>query len=200
MENTPHTKYTKIMLLGLVAILLVASTVGYMVSQNMNSKQKGSDNTQINISPTIAPTLIPYPVQGALTLKEKSGQSIKIGSPFTIDVYATSSKDTVAGYDVVLSFDTSSLDSQSIQSTADAFRIFTYKRTNHISVSGTKNLSITEPVRFTNTPILSFTFIATKKGSYTFSLKPVGNESSKLVNEAAAVTYPETNDIRLEIN
>jgi len=200
MENTGHTKYTHLMLLVLAIILLVASIVGYIVSQRMNVNQTGENKTQITIIPTIAPTLIPYPVKGSLVLKEKAGQDMKLVMPFTIDIFATSSKDTVAGYDVVLSYDTGALETQAIQNKADSFRIFTYKRANHISVSATKNLSITEEIRFAQTPILSFTFIAKKKGTYMFSLKPVGSETSKLVNEAAAVTYPETNDIRIEIN
>jgi len=200
MENTEHTKYTRLMLLMLAFILLVASLVGYIVSQRMNANQTGESKTQITIAPTVVPTLIPYPVKGSFVLKEKTGQTITLGDPFIVDVFATSSKDTVAGYDVVLSYGTSALENQSVQNRADTFRIFTYKRTNHLSISATKNLSVTEPVRFTETPLLSFTFVAKKKGTYVYSLKPVGNESSKLVNEAAAVTYPETNDIRLEIN
>ena len=188
------------MLFVLAMVLLIASIIGYFLSQRVNSPKKGATQTQITIIPTVAPTLIPYPVQGAFTLETKASKTVKLGAPFTIDLLATSSKDTVAGYDVVLSYDTSVFDSQSVQNNAASFRIFTYKRTNHLSISATKNLSITEPVRFAQTPILSFTFTAKKKGSYVFSLKPVGNESSKLVNEAAAVTYPETNDIRLEIN
>ena len=200
MEKTEHTKYTRLMLLILAVILLVASIVGYVVSQRMNVNQKGESTTQITIAPTVVPTLIPYPVKGSFILKEQMGKTITLGNPFIIDVFATSSKDTVAGYDVVLSYDTSALENQSVQNRVNAFRIFTYKRTNHLSISATKNLTVTEPIRFTETPLLSFTFVAKKKGTYVFSLKPVGNESSKLVNEAATVTYPETNDIRLEIN
>lgn len=200
MENTEHTKYTRLMLLILAVVLLVASVIGYFVSQRMNSTQKGEGKTQITVVPTLAPTLIPYPVHGSFMLKEKTGQSLKVGQSFVIDLIATSSKDTVAGYDVVLSYDTGAIDNQSVQNMSTSFRIFTYKRTNHLSISATKNLSVTEPIRFDKSSILSFTFSAKKKGIYVFSVKPVGNESSKLVNEAAAVTYPETNDIRLEIN
>lgn len=200
MENTEHTKYTRLMLFVLAMVLLSASIIGYFLSQRVNSNKRGASQTQITIVPTVAPTLIPYPVKGMLVLESKGGKTAKVGESFTIDLVATSSKDTVAGYDVVLSYDTSVFDSQSVQNSVAAFRIFTYKRTNHLSISATKNLSITEPIRFVQTPILSFTFTAKKKGTYVFSLKPVGNESSKLVNEAAAVTYPETGDIRLEIN
>lgn len=188
------------MLLILAVLLLIASMVGYTVSQRMSLQQRGNNQTQVILSPTVAPTLIPYPVKGSLALKALGGLSPRLNSPFTIDLFATSSKDTVAGYDVILSYDTDAFDSQSVQNKADSFRIFTYKRPNHIAISATKNLTVTEPVRFTNTPLLSFTFLPKKRGVYIFSLKPVGNESSKLVNEAAAVTYPETNDIRLEIN
>lgn len=191
------------MLFILAIVLLCASIIGYFVSRNISSNGGAITTNSIPTPtdlPSPSPTLIPYPVKGTLLLKAEGGQVAKVGTPFTLNVFATSSKDTVAGYDVVLSYDTEAIENQSVQNKADAFRIFTYKRSKHISVSATKNLSVAEQVRFSDTPILSLTFIAKKKGSYTFSFKPVGNESSKFVNEVAAVTYPETSDIRLEIN
>jgi len=202
MENTEHTKYTRTMLLILAFILLIASIVGYIASGKMRTNQNSAETKTVKtIVPTIEPTLIPYPIQGSLTLKEQTGKTVVTnGSPFTLDLFATSSKDTVAGYDVILSYDTTAFERQMVQNKMDTFRIFTYDRANHLSISATKNLTSKEEIRFANTPILSFTFIAKKKGSYIFSLKPVGNESSKLVNETAQVTYPEPQDFRLEIN
>lgn len=201
MENTSHTTYTKIMLLILAFLLLCASIVGYIVSQRMQQNKNAVNTVRPTAMPTAAPTLIPYPVKGLFVLKEQSGlQSGKLGAPVTLDLIATSSKDTVAGYDVILSYDKTAFSRQSVQNKADAFRIFTYDRAAHLSISATKNLQVSEPIQFSNTPILSFTFIAEKKGTYVFSLKAVGNESSKLVNESAQVTYPESADFRLEIN
>ncbi|MFH0773817.1 MAG: hypothetical protein V1922_05920 [bacterium] len=201
MEHTPHTTYTRIMLLILALVLLSASITGYFVSQRMQSSPKGTDAIQITTAPKIVPTLIPYPTKGSFVLKEQSMlQSVKLGMPVVIDLIATSSTDTVAGYDAILSYDESAFERQSVQNKVDSFRIFTYDRTTHLSISATKNLQVSEQIRFSSTPILTFTFLAKKKGTYIFSLKPVGNESSKLVNESAQVTYPESNDFRLEIN
>ena len=156
---------------------------------------------EVTLSPTAAPTLIPYPVKGLFVLKEQTGvQSVKEGEPFVIDVIATSGTDTVAGYDAIFSYDETAFARQSVQNKLDTFRIFTYDKDTHVSISATKNLQETDPVRFANTPILSLTFIGKKQGTFVFSLKSVGNESSKLVNESAQVTYPETSDFRLEIN
>ncbi len=201
MENsTPHTKYTRSMLLILALVLLFASIIGYFASRRIQSNQNGAE-VRVTSAPTVIPTLIPYPVKGQFMLKEKAGQkSVKLGSAFTIDVNATSSTDTVAGYDVVFSYDKTAFERTSVQSIATSFRIFPFERGNHLSISATKNLQVTEPIRFVNTPILSLSFVAKKKGTFTFSLKPIGNESSKLVNESAQVTYPETNDFLLEIN
>lgn len=199
MDSTSHTKYTRIMLLILAGVLLLASVVGFFVSQKLQSNQN-SGSTETLVVPTAVPTLIPYPTQGSFVLREQKGQqSVQLGQSFIIDVYATSSKDTVAGYDAILSYDKTVFERQSVQNKVDSFRIFTFDRSNHLSISATKNLQVIEPIRFTNTPLLSFTFVAKKKGTYTFSLKPVGNESSKLVNESAQVTYPESKDFRLEI-
>lgn len=199
MENIPHTKYTRIMLLILAFILLTASVVGFLVSRQLQSNQN-SGSTQVYIVPSVVPTLIPYPTQGTFVIREQKGsQSVSLGQPFTLDIYATSSKDTVAGYDVIFTYDKSVFERQSVQNKMSSFRIFTFDRAKHLSISATKNLSVTEPIRFTDTPLLSITFTAKKKGTYNFSLKPVANESSKLVNESAQVTYPESKDFRLEI-
>jgi hypothetical protein len=199
MENSQHAKYTKIMLLGLAGVLLLASVIGFFVSRRLPSDQN-SGATKTYIAPSIVPTLIPYPVKGLFVLREQNGaQSVQQGQPIVIDVLATSSKDTVAGYDVIFSYDKTVFERQSVQNKNNSFRIFTFDRSNHLSISATKNLSVTEPIRFTDTPLLSFTFVAKKKGTYVFSLKPVANESSKLVNESAQVTYPESQDFRLEI-
>ena len=199
MENTEHTKYTRIMLLILALVLLFASIGGYIVSRNLPANKQGQ-STKVELpTPTIAPTLIPYPVKGSFVFSAPSGLTGQVGTPLVIDLTATGT-DSVAGYDVIFSYDTAAFQRQSIQNKADAFRIFTYDRGAHISISATKNLSITAPVTFAATPILSFTLLPQKKGTFLFSLKAVGNESSKLVNEAAEVTYPESSDLRLEIN
>ena len=202
MENANHTKYTRIMLLILLLILLLASIVGYFVSRRVQPNQNGAARTsQVTIVPTVAPTLIPYPIKGSFVLKEQTGATnIKLGTPFTINLTATSSKDTVAGYDAIFSYDETAFERQSVQNKEDSFRIFVYDRETHVSVSATKNLQVSEPIRFADTSLLSFTFVAKDKGTFIFSLKPVGNESSKLVNESAQVSYPETQDFRLEIN
>jgi len=199
MEDNSHTKYTRGMLLILAGILLLASIIGYVVSQNLQVN-KGGVATQNKSAPSIAPTLIPYPKNGSFVLKLRPGtQNIQTGKSFILDLYATSGKDTVAGYDVIFSYDQTAFSRQSVQNGLDSFRIFTFNRKGHLAISATKNISSVEPVRLDNTPLLSFTFIALKKGMYVFSLKPVGNESSKLVNERAQVTYPEVSDFRLEI-
>ena len=209
MDNTTHTPHTRLMLFILAFVLLFASIVGYVVSQRMANNPQGATSSPISLrlrsgqanlqSPK--PTLIPYPKQGTFTLKERSGAtSVKIGSNVIIDVLATSSVKSVMGYDAIISYDETVFNRQSVESKLPSFQIFTYNRGSHVSISATKNISANEPVVFSNTPILSLVFTANKKGTYTFSAKPVGNESSKIVNEAAEVTYPEPSDLRLEIN
>ncbi len=201
MDTTEHTLHTRRMLFILALILFVASLIGYFVSQKMDSgRGVSTTNYELRTTPSPIPTLIPYPVKGQFVLKERSGLTkIKQGTPFTLDIIATSSKDTVAGYDAIFSYDKTAFERQSLQNRSEQFRIFSYEREGHTSISATKNLTVNTDIRFSESPILTLSFIAKKTGTYTFSLKPVGNESSKLVNESAQVTYPETQDIRLEI-
>lgn len=197
-----QTKYTRFMLFILAIVLLVASIVGYIASRKMNVGLSAT-TTNYTLSPTNfpipTPSLIPYPVRGSLSIKEIGNTPHIVGTPITFAIIATSGKDTVAGYDVVISYDMSAFENQLIQNKLNSFKIYTFKRAKHISVSATKDLSVTEAVRMSNVSILSLSFLPKQKGTYVFSLKPVGNESSKFVSEAAAVTYPETSDISLEI-
>jgi hypothetical protein len=197
MEQTQHSRP---MLALLAVVLLVASIIGFFVSQNINKRPSTAEMTQVKMSPTLAPTLIPYETKGGFSFKLRDPQaSLKSGTPFIVDLYVTSSKDTVAGYDVVFTYDMKAFERQSIQNSLQSFRIFTFNRGNHVSISATKNIEVVEPIQFNNISILSFTFLPKQAGSFIFSLKPQGNESSKLVNESAVVTYPETTDLRLEI-
>lgn len=200
MEPTEtHTPHTKAMLFALAALLLVASVVGYGLSQNMQNKKTAAGFAKTDTSPTVTPTLIPYPKNGSFTLKTTTSV-VKLGESFSVDLVATSGEKPVAGYDVVLSYDKSALDRQSVQNFVDAFRIYTYDRTpDRTSISATKNIQVNDQVIFSNTPLLRFTFVATKTGTFSLSLKPVGAESSKMVDDEANVTYPELSDLSLEI-
>lgn len=199
-QETAHTTHTKLMLLILAFVLLTASVVGYLLSRNVVSNQNGAGTAQTPASPTSAPTLIPYPTKGTFVLKlQPSSTPSEVGSPIVLDLVATSGSDTVAGYDAVLSYDSQAFQKQSVESVQNAFRIYTYDRSTHLSISATKNLGVKEEISFVSTPILSFTFLPKKKGTFTFSLSPVGKESSKLVNESAQVTYPVVMDLRVEI-
>lgn len=200
MEPTDtHTPHTKFMLFVLAIVLFGASVTGYIISQNMQNKKTASGFTRQNMSPTITPTLIPYPKNGVFTLKP-SAQSMRVGETFSIDLIATSGKMPVAGYDVVLTYDKSAFNRQSVQNLEEAFRIYTYDRTaDRTSISATKNIQVTAPITFADSPLLRFTFVAKKAGNFTVSLKPVGAESSKMVDDEANVTYPDLSDISLEI-
>jgi hypothetical protein len=202
MENTTpeHTKFTRIMLLILAVVLLGASIGGYVISQKIGTNKNGLSTTY-NPQPTTSlptPTLIPYPVNGSITLRHTVGE-LRVGDPVTLDIIATSGDNDVAGYDIVLTYDTAHFKQENITSSSQDFEVFTFKRSHYTSISATKKLTAKSTTQFANSTIISATFIPRTKGIYVFSLKPVGNESSKFVSETAAVTYPETQDISLEI-
>ncbi len=195
-----HTKYTKIMLIVLALLLLGGSIVGYLV---INSKKgEGTENAraQRKAEPTVIPTRLPHPINGIMELKEeKKATSVPVGKPFVIQLVATSGNSKIAGYDVVMTYDKTAFERQAVQNGDTTFRIFTFDRENRVSISATKQLQSTQITQFEETPILSFTFLPKKKGRFTFSLKPLGQESSKYVDDTAQATYPNYKDLVLEI-
>jgi len=195
-----HTKYTKMMLLILVVILLGGSIVGYVVINTKRDSERGNNATKQVIEPTIVPTRLPHPINGAMELQlGKGSTTLSVGKPFVVQLIATSGKSKIAGYDVVMAYDKSAFERQAVQNGDQTFRIFTFDRNERVSISATKQLQSEQITEFDNTPILSFTFLPKKKGKYTFSLKPLGQESSKYVDDTAQATYPNYKDLVLEI-
>jgi len=189
----------KKMLLGIALFLLAASVAGYLALRTIPNQffPDNAVHTKLPASPT--PTRIPYPQNGEFTLESDSLQG-RVNTPVTLRLVATSGTEEVGGYDVVMSFDKTAFDTQSIQNLVDVFQIFPYnKLPDHLSVSATKDVQVTGKVHFSHTPILQFTFIPKRAGMYVFSLKARGAESCQMVNESTQVTYPATSDIRLEI-
>jgi len=195
-----HTKYTKMMLLILAVILLGGSIVGYTVINAKRGSETGNNATKQIIEPTVVPTRLPHPINGAMELRtEKNATTFSLNKPFVIQLIATSGKSKIAGYDVVMAYDKIAFDRQAIQNGDATFHMFTFDRSDRVSISATKQLGSTQITEFEETPILSFTFLPKKKGKFVFSLKPLGQESSKYVDEAAQATYPNYKDLVLEI-
>ena len=197
-----HTKHTKLLLIILAVFLLGGSILGFAISRSKKSVGQGDTTTKVIVEPTLVPTRIPYPINGMMELQVQKSQGLKVqsqGKPFTVDLVATSGKSKIAGYDVVMTYDKNAFVRQSVQNNDKTFRIFTYDRADHVAISATKQLQSTQVTTFTATSILSFTFLPKKAGTFTFSLKPVGKESSKYVDDGASPTYPATKDLVLEI-
>lgn len=195
-----HTRYTKVMLIVIAILLLGGSIVGFGVMNAKRSAELGSNTTKQEVSPTAIPTRFPHPINGIMELRLEKGLDNPLqGKPFRVELVATSGKSKIAGYDVVMTYDKTVFERQLVENKDTSFRIYPFDREDRLSISATKQLESRSITEFEETPILSFTFVARKKGKFTFSLRPLGQESSKFVDETAQATYPNYKDLVLEI-
>lgn len=194
-----QTQYTKVMLLILIFLLLGGSIVGYSAINAKRSSESENNGTKQVAGPTVIPTRLPHPIHGMMQLRLENAAAPSVDKPFVVTLVATSGANKIAGFDVVMTYDKIAFDRKAVQSNDASFTLFTFDTNNRVSVSAAKQLQASEVTEFANTPILSFTFVPKKKGRFVFSLKPVGQESSKFVDDAAQATYPDYKDLVLEI-
>jgi len=197
-----QTKPTKI-LVGVLLGVVFVGLIGYVilsVNQRGTTKQGVTTKVIITVAPTPTPTPLPYPTKGKMKLQTKNNATtFSVNTPIEITFTASSDNEKIVGYDVVLSYDTTSFQRGEIQNNDETFKVFTYEREGRVLVSAVKDLQAIETSAWEDHSLFTYTFTPQKKGTFTFSLKPFGQETSKLVNEKAEAAYTDYQDLQLEI-
>lgn len=194
MENNQNKNKIFVYLL----VIFFAVFIGTSVFLVMNSKKTLSGNTM----PTsvIVPTA--KPVQGSMDIKlpENQGSSMTLDKELKIDLMADSNAKNIVGYDLVLTYDTSSFDFVSATSDLTDFKIYSYQKDGYISLLATKTLQSQMSSVFTQTKIASLVFKPLKAGNYVFSLKPImGKDKTDLVTDKTEVLDPKLNELKIEV-
>src|SRR3989338_9028727 len=123
----------------------------------------------------------------------------KTGKPFTIQIIGNSIGRAIVGYDMILEFDSSSLEIAQIASAHEDFQIFTYKNPGQEIITGTKYPSSSTKTFFEG-EILTLTVIPQKKGILTLSLvSERGKEKTQWVDGETNIIYPRVGYITLDI-
>lgn len=200
MEN--NSKKNNIFIYLLVVFLAIFFGTGIFLVIS-SSKAKTVDKADMTTSTIkeekmIIPTS--KPTEGSLLLSKEFG-SAKINNNFIVTVSANSGQKNIVGYDLILYYDPSSTEFIKAESLLPDFQIYSYKRGNYIVITAVKGLQSQNLSVFSESKILSFTFMGKKIGKNSLSLRSsLGNEKTNLVTDKTEVLIPKINDLQIEIN
>lgn len=113
------------------------------------------------------------------------------------------SEEPISGFDIIINYNPQNLIVKEIKSENPDFDIKSFKKNNFIIITGYKKLSITQQIRFLDTPLFYITFFSLKKGNENFQIQPVekiGNEETFFVSENTQKIYPKLNPVKFKIN
>jgi len=196
-DNDMHMK--RIVLLGIAFVLLIAISIVVIFSNNSKKDQIQKAKPTLD-GMIVTPTLIPHPVLGSMTMSTEIKESrLSIKKPVSLIVAAVSEGKNIVGYDTIISYDKEAFSYTGAQSLLSDFTVYPYERPTHVAISAIKSLQSNTVTSWDNTPVLRVTFQPKKTGTYTFYLSPKGPEASKMMDDKAQATYPETSKLVLDI-
>lgn len=168
-----------------------------------SNKTKTSDNSDMTTSAIqeekmVIPTEVP--TTGSLILS-KEFETTKVNNNFVVTVSADSNQKNIVGYDLILFYDPLATEFVKVESLLPNFQIYSYKHENYIVITAVKSLQNQSSSAFSDSKILSFTFLGKKIGTNSLSLRnSYGNETTKLVTDKTESLNPKLNDLQVVTN
>ncbi len=199
-----NTNNNKIFIYAVGLTLFFFILIGIMIygykTHTERSEDAASNKNQLITKVQPSPTLIPHPTKGSMYIVSSSGSTrLSQENEIKLLIKATSSNQDITGFDLVVSYDTKAFDFIKATPLLGSFKAYPFQRKNYLAVTVTKTLTDTSKTVFDNTSLLEITLQPKKTGKYSFSLKPIGNDSTKFIDIETETTYPETKELSLEI-
>ncbi|CAN5242598.1 hypothetical protein BH09PAT2_BH09PAT2_07820 [soil metagenome] len=211
-SDNKNPKHGYRMVLITVVVLLVAIG-GILVSQRENLQQILKGTKPAAVTPkypvTTGTTASPIEIPSSkiadrqvpwLEVSSADGTKLAVGETKTLYIKGTTGDRDVTGYDMLIAYDTSKIEVQSITSALTDYQIFKFDRGNHTTVTGIKNFQKREPIMFNNVNILQVVVKAKQQGKTVVSLhKNDGQEKTQIVDSEVKVIEPQIGSLELTI-
>ncbi|PIY69312.1 hypothetical protein COY90_01255 [Candidatus Roizmanbacteria bacterium CG_4_10_14_0_8_um_filter_39_9] len=198
--NQPNNSKQIFIIVGVFLLLILAGIILSTRSTKEKTPEAVLPTISVKRTPTTVPTLIPYPTLGSMRLSTKDGAaSYSVNSPVVIVLKATSDGKNIVSYDGIVSYDKQGFVYKNATSNIADFSVVPFDRGNYVAVSGIKSTVDNNMPVWSDTTLAEIEFMATKAGTYSFSLDPKGNDTSKLVDDMGQPVYPESSQLQLEI-
>jgi len=123
-----------------------------------------------------------------------------VGKDYEVTVYGYSGGKDITGYDMLLGVDHEMFDVISVSSKSDAFQIFSFDKGTHSSVTGIKNIQVTEPTIFDETPLVSIILRPKMKGEGLLTVTSTKDkEKTQFVDNEVNVIIPQIGSIFITV-
>lgn len=182
-----------------ILIIFFAVFVGSGIFLFMNNK-KTTGNKQAVPTAAIKQKNMIIPTKGFINLKNNSTVN-QVNNPVELNLMADSNGENVTAFDTVISYDPVSFDFVKAESKDLSFKVYSYKKDNHLTLTVVKISQNNIEKIFKNEEIVKLVFQPKAKGSFTFTiLSSFEKETTKFVNGKTEVIYPSVNEIRIDVN
>lgn len=157
------------MMVGFLAILIFSIT-GLILTKKEKTE--------------IIPVTTMVKIMPTATAKTQGSISLLKVDETTFAVYADSAGLDIVGYDILIDFDSSKADIDSVVSADPNFSIFKTEKPGLLIITGTKKLIVKEPTVFAKTKILTI------KGAPVSIVSQSGKEITKFVDSVSKIYHP----------
>ena len=133
-------------------------------------------------------------------VSDKGSTEAEVDKPIVLMVKGFSARKDIAGYDLLLKIDRGIFKVDSITSVIDGFKIVSFDREDHFTVTGFKDLQLKTPVIFDNTNILKIELTPLKKGVGTVSVVgQSGKENTQFVDIDVNSLKPQIGSVSVNV-
>jgi len=122
--------------------------------------------------------------------------SVSVGDTVKVTMYGFSGGKDITGYDALIGIDPEVYEVLSIESVAPGFQIFKFDKGMYYSITGIKDVHMTDATVFDNTALLTITLKPKKKGENIVTiLTSKDKERTKFVDKNVEVLTPQIGSV-----
>ena len=212
LTNKRSPKHGYRMVLITLVVLLVA-VGGYIIAQRENLQQllKGTTppNAVTNQPATTGTSAQAVDVPSSsikdrevpwLEVTSDDDATLTVGQTKKLYINGTSGNKDITGYDLLIAYDPTAIEIQSVESALADYELFKFDRGDHMTITGIKNFKKREPVTFDGGKLVELVVKAKKQGDTTVSLSSsIGQEKTQLVDAEVTVIEPQIGSFSLKI-
>lgn len=206
MENIPQQNikkkfyYFSYLIFGGIFFLFLALIFTFILSKNKSRNQPLTINQPKNISSSPTPSPIPSSKKFFKLKLATSKKIFSLNDQINVEVYADSEGKNISGFDLLISYNPQELEFVNASSESNDFSLYSFKKENYITLTGTKKINSDRPTVFSSTKIANLIFKPKKLGRYQISLlENYRKEKTQMVDDQTNVYSPSLNQLEIEI-
>jgi len=175
-------------------LVVVVSAIGFVFLL-------ASKNTQVKSpSPSVTPAIEEKP-EGRFWL-ELTNPETKLAEPINLIVRGDSNKNSITGFDLILSFDQKQMKFVSQKNLNEEFEVFRTVKDDVVNITAIKKLNSNTSTVFDKTPLIELTFqpIKSGKSDFRFEFTPQSKTDSNMINDKSEEILEKVSGLKVEVN